>query len=75
MYEPREYHFFPTAGSLKAGDQVISFGQTKIMNGPLEVLDVDAAPGVVRAHLQDLSGSQFWVTLLASHEVTLKPPF
>lgn len=75
MFEPREYRFLPTAGGLKAGDIITAMGHTKIMNGPLEVLAVDAAPGVIRAQMRDEEGNEFWVTLLANHEVTLKPPF
>lgn len=75
MFEKREISFFPSAGTLEIGDSVLAFGHTKVVNGPLKVLELEKAPGVVRAHLEDPSGSRFWVTLVANHEVTLQPPF
>lgn len=75
MFERREIRFLPSAGTLQVGDAILAIGHTKVTNGPLQVLELDNAPGVVRAHFQDTTGNRFWVTLLANHEVTLKPPF
>lgn len=75
MFERREIRFFPSAGTLQVGDAVLAIGHTKVDNGPLKVLELENAPGVTRVHFEDAKSSRFWVTLLASHEVTLQPPF
>lgn len=75
MFEKREISFLPSAGTLQVGDTVLEIGRTKVENGPLQVLELEQAPGVVRAHFQNAADERFWVTLMPNHQVTLKPPF
>jgi hypothetical protein len=75
MFEKREISFFPSAATLQVGDIVLEIGRTKVDNGPLQVLELEQAPGAVRAHFQNTADERFWVTLVPNYEVTLKPPF
>lgn len=73
-FEPREHHFYPTASTLVAGDTIVNLSGVRV-EGTLSVLAVEKNPAQVRVMLQDETGKDFWVTLLPTHEVSLKPPF
>jgi hypothetical protein len=73
-YETRTQYFYPNASGLVPGDVILGLGSLKI-EGPLNVLDVEKNPAQVRANLRDSSGVEFWVTLMPTYEVNLKPPF